>query len=71
LFSTEIAYTPEGKFVVIDYVNDQIDLRLQSGSAEGVPDSVVHQVADRLVEHVIRHRNKPQRSRENTQPVKN
>ncbi|MFZ2098495.1 MAG: hypothetical protein WAV05_17825 [Anaerolineales bacterium] len=49
LFSTEIAYTSDGLFVVVDYVNDQIDLRLQSSAAEGVPDAIVRAIADLLV----------------------
>lgn len=48
LFSTEIAYMPEGLFVAVDYVNDQIDLRLQSKAADGAPDFIVHDIADRL-----------------------
>jgi len=49
LFSTEIAYTGEDQFIVVDYVNDQIDLRLQSTAYEGVPDAIVHEIAERLV----------------------
>jgi hypothetical protein len=49
LFSSEIALTHEDQFVVVDYVNDQIDLRLQSVSQEGVPDSFVREIAERLV----------------------
>jgi hypothetical protein len=55
LFSTEIAFTPEGQFVVVDYVNDQIDLRLQSKSVEGVPDMIVKAIADQLANHVTQH----------------
>jgi dipeptidyl aminopeptidase/acylaminoacyl peptidase len=50
IFSTEIAYTPEGLFLVVDYVNDQIDLRLQSKAADGVPDEIVQAVVEGLVE---------------------
>ena len=45
IFSTEIAFTQEGLFVVVDYVNDQIDLRLQSKAADGVPDAIVQAIA--------------------------
>jgi hypothetical protein len=55
LFSTEIAYTSDGLFVVVDYVNDQIDLRLQSSTIEGVPDAIVKAVADQLATHVVHH----------------
>ncbi len=67
LFSTEIAYTAENKFLVIDYVNDQIDLRLQSRAAEGVPDAIVKGVADRLVDQLVHHR---RARRQRADPVK-
>ncbi len=71
LFSTEIAYTSEDIFVVVDYVNDQIDLRLQSHSVEGVPDAIVRAVAEGLIHHVVHHRPKARRSRILTQQAKN
>jgi hypothetical protein len=52
LFSTEIAYTQDDRFVVVDYVNDQLDLRLQSKTGNGVPDQIVCQIAERLAELV-------------------
>ncbi len=55
LFSTEIAFTSDGLFVVVDYVNDQIDLRLQSSAAEGVPDEIVKSIAQQLVSQVADH----------------
>jgi hypothetical protein len=48
LFSTEIALTADDLFVVVDYVNDQIDLRLKSKAADGVPDVIVQDIADGL-----------------------
>jgi len=48
LFSTEISLTPDGLFVVVDYVNDVLDLRLQSKTPDGVPDDIVHDIAERL-----------------------
>lgn len=55
LFSTEVSLTPDGLFVVVDYVNDQIDLRLQSKAADGVPDEVVRDIAGRLAELALEH----------------
>jgi len=55
LFSTEIALTSDGLFVVVDYVNDQLDLRLQSKTFDGVPDHIVRDVAERLVALVAAH----------------
>jgi hypothetical protein len=52
LFSTEIALTTAGHFLVVDYVNDPIDLRLQSQAAEGVPDQIVTTIASRLALYV-------------------
>jgi len=52
LFSTEIALTPDDRFFVVDYVNDQIDLRLQSKAADGVPDEIVQGIADGLAGRV-------------------
>lgn len=57
LFSTEIAHVSEDRFVVVDYVNDQIDLRLQSNAPEGVPDEIVKSIAQQLANHVADHTN--------------
>jgi len=48
LFSTEIAWTTDGRLLSVDYVNDPIDLRLKSRAAEGVPDEHVTAIADCL-----------------------
>ena len=42
-FSSEIALTKRRRFVLIDYVNDQCDMRLKSNHLDGVPDVVVAQ----------------------------
>jgi len=50
-FSTEIAETGAGQFVVIDYVNDQCHMLSQSADAQkGVPDEIVAGIARRLIE---------------------
>jgi hypothetical protein len=48
LFSTEVALTAMGLFVIVDYVNDQIDLRPESTTFDGVPDKIVWSIAERL-----------------------
>jgi hypothetical protein len=53
IFSTEIALTPAGVCVVVDYVNSPIDLRLKSTAFDGVPDEIVQGVAERLVGLII------------------
>lgn len=47
-FSTEIALSQQGDFVVIDYVNDQCDMRLRSNHYDGVPD----QIAERIIRNM-------------------
>ena len=56
LFSTEIALTAAGLFVAVDYVNNPIDLRLQSAAPDGVPDEIVRDIAARLADLVLQHR---------------
>jgi hypothetical protein len=46
-FSTEIALTDD--FVVVDYVNDEIDTRVQSQAMDGVPDEIINNIARQLV----------------------
>lgn len=48
LFSTEIALSTAGRFLAVDYVNDPIDLRLQSKAMDGVPDDIVRSIAKQL-----------------------
>ena len=47
-FTTEIALTLED-FVVVDYVNDQIDTRIQSKAVDGAPDEIMQGITSRLV----------------------
>lgn len=51
-FSTELAYTLNDKFVVVDYVNEICDMRLQSRHPDGVPDRIVEEIATSLVDFV-------------------
>jgi hypothetical protein len=53
LFSTEIALTQNGQYKVVDYINDPIDLRLQSKTPQGIPNTIVEGVARRLVSLVV------------------
>jgi hypothetical protein len=55
LFSTEIAFTIDGLFVVVDYVNDLLDMRLQSTAADGIPDEIVIDITRRLVTLAMDH----------------
>ncbi|MBI4534837.1 MAG: hypothetical protein HY708_01075 [Ignavibacteriae bacterium] len=51
-FSTEIAATPKGKFVIVDYVNDICDMRLQSKHGDGIPDQVVLDICRQIAFHL-------------------
>lgn len=51
-FSTEIALTKENKFIVIDYVNDQCDMRFQSKHYDGVPDNVIYTIINSLADFI-------------------
>ncbi|RPI69630.1 MAG: hypothetical protein EHM47_13325 [Ignavibacteriales bacterium] len=53
-FSTEIVLNDRNLFVVIDYVNDQCDMRIKSKHFDGVPDNVIHQVITSLKNYIIR-----------------
>lgn len=53
-FSTEIVLTGDGKFVVIDYVNDQCDMRLSSKHKDGVPDEIVKLIVKKMLKRIIK-----------------
>lgn len=52
-FSTEIALTKDHKFYLIDYINDQCDMRLKSKHLDGVPDKVVKKFIERMYYKVL------------------
>ena len=58
-FSTEIALDTEQRYVVIDYVNDPCDMRLQSKCFDGVPDSIVRQIIASILGKVRREITRP------------
>ena len=52
-FSSEVALSEAGEFVLIDYVNDQCHMLSQSANPQmGVPDELVSAIARRLVEGI-------------------
>lgn len=61
-FSSEIAITNDGKFVVVDYVNEVCDMRLQSKYYNGAPDDIVHKIERLIAEHVKKHINQKNNS---------
>jgi len=56
-FSTEIAMTSSEKFVVVDYVNEMCDMRLQSRHFDGVPDQFVSSIAEAFVDFTLSQNN--------------
>jgi glutathione synthase/RimK-type ligase-like ATP-grasp enzyme len=54
-FSTEIAVSAAKRFVVVDYVNEMCDMRLQSIHADGVPDCIVSRIADAFADSLVSH----------------
>ena len=55
-FSTEIVYSTKNKFLVVDYVNDQCDMRIKSKHFDGVPDSIVSQIISDMARMVKKYR---------------
>jgi hypothetical protein len=55
LFSTELCLGPDDRLLVVDYINDPIDLRLQSKAFDGVPDEIVHEIVGSLTALVADH----------------
>jgi hypothetical protein len=47
-FSTEIALSRHGKLIVVDYVNEVCDMRLQSVHPDGVPRAMVGGISRRI-----------------------
>jgi glutathione synthase/RimK-type ligase-like ATP-grasp enzyme len=54
-FSTEIALHKESKLVVVDYVNEVCDMRMQSTHVDGVPDVVVMKICESIANHLKSH----------------
>ena len=65
VFSTEIARDTRGVWLVVDYVNEPCDFRLQSKVVNGVPDAIVAQIADTVATWLAR---RTSRSRAETAP---
>jgi glutathione synthase/RimK-type ligase-like ATP-grasp enzyme len=53
-FSTEIAFDKDGRYVVVDYVNDPCDMRPQSKYFDGVPDTIMAMIVQGVVDHLKR-----------------
>ena len=51
-FSTEIALDKDGRYVVVDYVNDPCDMRPQLKHFDGVPDTIVRVIVSCITDHI-------------------
>ena len=52
-FSTEIVLTEDDNFILIDYVNDQCDMRMKSGHYDGIPDNIVHEIVKNMLKFTL------------------
>ncbi len=52
-FSTEIAMDSKRRFLTVDYVNENCDMRLKSRHKDGVPDAVVLKIARRIASYAF------------------
>lgn len=57
-FSTEIVLAKNKKFIVIDYVNDQCDMRIKSNHFDGVPNRVAEQIINNLLKYIVKMKKK-------------
>ncbi len=55
-FSTEIVLTENDNFLVIDYVNDQCDMRIKSKHYDGIPDNIVDEIIKNMLRYVINYK---------------
>lgn len=58
-FSSEIALTREGNLVVVDYVNEICDMRLQSKFVDGVPDPIVQKIESLIAGRILTVKERP------------
>jgi hypothetical protein len=54
LFSTEVARRADGRWVVVDYVNDPVDLRILGHAREGMPPEAAEKIAAAIAAFVAR-----------------
>jgi len=54
LLSSEIARVEDGRFIVVDYANDPVDLRFQPHAREGMPPEVAGGVAEAIARFLQR-----------------
>ncbi len=60
-FSTEIVLTEDDNFLLIDYVNDQCDMRIKSRHYDGIPDNIVNEIIKSMLRYTIRKKSSAER----------
>ena len=55
-FSTEIVIPENKKFIIIDYVNDQCDMRIKSKHVDGVPDTTVGKIINNMAKAIVHYK---------------
>jgi hypothetical protein len=55
-FSTEIVLTENDNFLVIDYVNDQCDMRIKSRHYDGIPDIIADEIIKSMLKFSLRYK---------------
>ncbi len=53
-FSTEIVLTEDDNYLLIDYVNDQCDMRIKSRHYDGIPDNIVDDIIKNMLKTTLR-----------------
>ncbi len=53
-FSTEIVLTQNDNYLLIDYVNDQCDMRIKSKHYDGIPDNIVYDIISNMLRSLIK-----------------
>ena len=52
-FTTEVAIDHNGNLLVVDFVNEMCDMRIQSHHYDGIPDNVFNQIIQAIIEFCI------------------
>jgi hypothetical protein len=53
-FSTEIVLTDDDSLLVIDYVNDQCDMRFKSKHYDGIPENIIDEILKNMLRFIIK-----------------
>ncbi len=57
-FTSEIALDQNGEILVVDFVNEMCDMRIQSHHQDGIPDRIFYRIVEKITDHAVLYRNK-------------